>query len=238
MIGHHKRYDPGCEQAQAAIAAGLIGTPRLITYTFGTGNWTHPAPRPALSSDEPAPAAAYDHPEGVDSARLRGYYESLLEMFSHMTNLIRWLVGNPDWILAARPARGIVRGTLTLGWGEDGEDTQAFCTDGPHYPANVWNEVLTIWGDEGRAEVTLPQNVYLNKPARVRLFDLRSGCDTELPEEYGWAFAREIEHFGECLRTGVPFRTEAADSLTDVLIAEAAALIAACRCEAPFRLTP
>jgi predicted dehydrogenase len=235
MIGHHKRYDPGCEQAQAAIAQGDIGSPLLAIYHFGTGNWTLPAPRQPLVSSEPAPSWEYDYPDGVEDARQRAYYESLLEMFTHITNLLRWLLGDPDWVLAAQPASGVVRGTLTLGWG-DAPDTQAFCVDGPHYAANVWNEVLTIWGEEGRAEITLPQNVYVGKPARVRLFDARSGADTLLPEAYGWAFAREIEHFAVAVRNGTPFRTEGADSLKDLVIAETAAKAAAGLCTLPTRL--
>jgi predicted dehydrogenase len=108
--------------------------------------------------------------------------------------------------------------------------------DGPHYAANAWNEVLTIWGDEGRLEITLPQNVYIGKPARVRLFEARSGADTLLPEVYGWAFAREIEHFAEGVRAGTPFRTEGADSLKDLTIAEVAARAAAGLMGLPARL--
>ena len=235
MIGHHKRYDPGCEQAKTVLDAGRIGRPRLTTYLFGTGNWMGPAPRPPLVTDEPAPPWGYEYPPGVEGPRARAYYESLLEMFTHITNLLRWLIGDPQWLLAAQPAEGPVRGTLTLGWGE-GPDTQAFCVDGPHYAANAWNEVLTIWGDEGRLELTLPQNVYVGKPARVRLFEARTGADTLLPEEYGWAFAREIEHFAEGIRGGTPFRTEGADSLTDLIIAEAAAQAVTGVCALPIRL--
>jgi len=236
MVGHHKRYDRGCEQAQAAIARGDIGTPNLAVYHFGTGNWTRPAPRQPLTSSEPAPPWEYEYPEGIEEAKYRAYYESLLEMFTHITNLIRWLIGDPDRVLAAEPMAGAVRGTLTLGWGEEGAGAQAFCVDGPHYEANVWNEVLTIWGDEGRVEITLPQNVYLNKPARVRLFEAKSGTDVLLPEEYGWAFARELGHFGECVRTGVPFRTEAADAIRDLVIAETAGAAAAGKVALPARI--
>ncbi|MBM3497275.1 MAG: Gfo/Idh/MocA family oxidoreductase [Armatimonadetes bacterium] len=235
MIGHHKRYDPGCEQAQAALAEGRIGHPRLATYLFGTGNWTGPAPRAPLASDQPAPAWAYEYPEGVEGGCERAYYESLLEMFTHITNLLRWLIGDPTWVLAAQPAEGPVRGTLTLGWG-DPLETQAFCVDGPHYPTNAWNEVLTIWGDEGRVEVALPQNAYVNKPARVRLFDARTGADTLLPEAYGWAFAREIAHFAEGVRRDAPFRTEGTESLKDLIIAEAAARAVAGCLALPARL--
>jgi predicted dehydrogenase len=108
--------------------------------------------------------------------------------------------------------------------------------DGPHYEANVWNEVLTIWGEEGRVEITLPQNVYLNKPARVRLFEAKSGADTLLPEVYGWAFARELEHFAECVRQGTSFRTEAADAIRDLAIAETAGVAAAGKVALPARI--
>jgi predicted dehydrogenase len=236
MIGHHKRFDPGCEQACEVLRAGRIGQPRLVIYHFGTGNWTEPAPERALTSAEPAPPWEYEYPFGVDDPRLRAYWVSLLEMFTHMTNLLRWLVGDPDWILSAQPAQNVVRGTLTLGWGDDAADLQAFCVDGPHYPVNTWNEVLTVWGDEGRVEVVLPPNVYVNKPARVRIFDAGTGADTLLPEVYGWAFAREIEHFAHAVRHSEPVRTPPEDSLKDLLIAQAAIEVAAGSTPAPRRL--
>ena len=236
MVGHHKRYDPGCEQARDALAQGSVGAPRLVTYHFGTGNWTHPAPRQPLTTDEPAEPWDYEYPPGIESPEHRAYYASLLEMFTHITNLIRWLVGDPKWVLAAQPSPNVVRGTLLLGWGESGTDTQAFCVDGPHYEANVWNEVLTIWGDEGRVEVALPQNAYINKPARVRLYNAATGTDALLTEAYGWAFARELEHFAARLRSGEAFRTSDADSLKDLVIAEAAARVAAGLEHPPLRI--
>jgi len=236
MIGHHKRYDPGCQQARDTIVKGDIGQPRLVIYHFGTGNWTAPAPRPPITTDEPAAPWDYEYPPGIDDERHRAYYVSALEMFTHITNLLRWLVGDPDWVIGAQHADGAVRGTLTLGWGDDGGETQAFCVDGPHYQSNAWNEVLTVWGDEGRVQVTLPQNVYVNKPARVRVFDAKSGADTLLPEIYGWAFARELEHFAHCLHTGDAFRTPGEDSLKDIVIAEPATMAAAGLQSLPARI--
>lgn len=235
MIGHHKRYDPGCEQAKAVLSDGTIGTPRFVIYQFGTGNWTAPALTNPLVSSEPAAPWSYEYPNGIEEGWARAYYESLLEMFSHITNLLRWFLGDPGWVLDARPAIGPVRGTLTLGWG-NGPDIQAFCTDGPHYSANVWNEVVTVWGEEGRIEVALPQNVYVNKPARVRVFEVGTGSDILLPETYGWAFAREVEHFARCINESTPFRTEATDSLKDVVIAETAVRAVAGLCSFPARI--
>lgn len=236
MVGHHKRYDPGCEQAREAVLDGRIGRPRLVTYHFGTGNWMGPAPRAPLLSEEPRVPWEYEYPAGVDDARHRRYYVSLLEMFSHMTNLIRWLVGDPQWVLGAQHAANAVRGTLMLGWGDDGSDMQAFCVDGPHYDSNAWNEVLTVWGDEGRIEITLPQNAFVNKSARVRLFESKTGTDALLPEIYGWAFARELEHFAHCLRTDQPFHTSGEDSLKDLVIAATAARVAAGLARVPARI--
>ncbi len=236
MIGHHKRHDPGCEQAREVLLDGRVGRPRLVIYHFGTGNWLAPAPRPPLSSEEPPPPWEYEYPPGIEDPRHRAYYDSLLEMFTHMTNLIRWLVGDPVWVLGAQHAANAVRGTLMLGWGDDGSDMQAFCVDGPHYPSNAWNEALTVWGDEGRVEITLPQNAFVNKPARARVFEATTGGDTLLPEVYGWAFARELEHFAHCLRTDEPFRTSAEDSLKDLAIAETAVRAAAGLAPVPARI--
>ena len=236
MIGHHKRYDPGCEQARDTLVKGDIGQPRLVIYHFGTGNWTTPAPFPPIATGEPVQPWEYEYPPGIDDERHRAYYVSALEMFTHITNLVRWLVGDPDWVIGAQHADGVVRGTLTLGWGDDGSEMQAFCVDGPHYQSNAWNEVLTVWGDQGRLEITLPQNVYVNKPARVRVFDAGSGADTLLPEVYGWAFARELEHFAHCLRSGEDFRTSAQDSLRDIAIAETATMATAGLKPLPVRI--
>ncbi len=236
MIGHHKRFDPGCEQSFEVLRAGRIGTPRLLTYPFGTGNWTEPSPERILSTAEPQTPWEYEYPFAAGDPRLCTYWAMLLEMFTHMTNLVRWLVGDPGWILSAQPVRGAVRGTLTLGWGDDAGDAQGFFTDGPHYAANVWNEVLTIYGDEGRVEVVLPPNVYVNKPARVRVFEAAAGTDTLLPEVYGWAFAREIEHFARAIRDGEPVRTSPEDTLKDLLLAHAAMEVAAGLSPAPHRI--
>ena len=236
MIGHHKRFDPGCEQAFEVLRSGRIGTPRLIIYPFGTGNWTQPSPERLLTTAEPQQPWEYDLPFPVEDPRLRTYWAMLLEMFTHMTNLVRWLVGDPDWILSAQPIQGAVRGSLTLAWGDDADEANAFLTDGPHYVANVWNEDLTISGDEGRLEIVLPPNVYVNKPARVRVFDAASGTDTLLPEVYGWAFAREIEHFAHAISTGEPVRTPPDDTIKDLLLAHAAMEVAAGLAPAPHRI--
>ncbi len=236
LIGHHKRYDPGCEQARAVISEGRIGTPRLVIYHFGTGNWTEPAPERPITTDEPGMPWEYEYPFDLPSAAVREYYVSLLEMFTHMTNLVRWLVGDPDWVLSAQPAHSAVRGTLTLGWGEDGSEAQGFLVDGPHYATTAWNELLTVWGDEGRVEVLLPQNVYVNKPSRVRVFEADTGEDTLLPEVYGWAFARELEHFARAVRGRETPRTSATDSLKDLAIAETALRAAGGLANVPLRI--
>ncbi|MGQ9731818.1 MAG: Gfo/Idh/MocA family protein [Candidatus Zipacnadales bacterium] len=236
MVGHHKRYDPGCEQAREVLRSGAIGSPRLVTYLFGTGNWTAPAPHPTVICADPAGPWEYEYPPGIEQPSLRAYYESLLEMFTHVTNLLRWLIGDPEWLLAAQPTQGPVRGIVSLGWGEEAVETYAFCTDGPHYSANVWNETLTIWGDEGRIELVLSPNVQVNQPARVRLFTAQTGCDTLMPPVYGWAFARQLAHFAACIRTGKPFRTEGEDSIKDIIIAETAVLAAAGLYPLPTRI--
>ena len=90
--------------------------------------------------------------------------------------------------------------------------------------------------DAGRLEVELPPNVHVSKPASVRLFEAAAGTDTRLPTTYGWAFARELEHFADALREDTPFRTEGADSVKDVAIAETAARAAAGLCALPARI--
>jgi predicted dehydrogenase len=219
MIGHHKRYDLGVEAARRALQAGGIGAPQFLTYHWSCGDWTSMGPEPVIETDEPGLPWTYEYPDGVESVGARELYGTALEMFTHMTNLLRWLVGDPTRVLYAAKPEGI-RGMLTLDFG----GFTGHLTEGPHYPdAPVWFEQVTVWGDAGRLEIDLPPNLELNKPAEVRVWEARADTWQTPVVPWSWAFQRQLEHFARCVQTGEPFRTPGTDALIDLEIAEATA---------------
>jgi len=228
MVGYHKRYDAGCERARALMPE--VGPPTYLFYRFGTTDWLAPSAATLFSTAAaPQDPASWGWPAAASTPELRELHALVLDMFTHMTNLLRWLTGERPQVEWARvgegtPAgagksSGMTRALLALRFGT----APALLVDGPHYPsAQGWNERCEVWGPGGRLELDLPPNAWMNAAARVRFWDASSGETREPDPGWSWAFQRQAAHFAECLRSGAPFRTEAEDALIDLELAEEA----------------
>jgi len=220
MVGHHKRYDAGCELAWQRLHEGELGPPQLVTYHWSCGDWMGMSPQGLVPTDEASTGFGYEYPAGVSAPEARTAYELHLEMLTHMTNLIRWLVGDMRGVLHAVPATGHLRGLALYSHGP----FISQCTEGPHYETEpVWRERVEVWCEAGRVTVDLPPNILVNKAAEVRVWRADGAVEERLDTPWSWAFRRQIEHFAHCLATGEPFRTSGEDCLKDIALAEAAA---------------
>jgi len=220
MVGHHKRYDLGCELAWERLHEGELGRPQLVTYHWSCGDWVGMSPQGVVPNDEPSVGWGYEYPPDITSPAARTALELHLEMFAHMTNLIRWLVGDMRGVLHALPQTGRLRGMALYDHGA----FVSHCTEGPHYERDpVWRERLEVWCERGRLTVDLPPNILMNKAAEVRLWRAEAAVAERLDVPWSWASRRQIEHFAHCLASGEPFRTAGEDCLKDIALAEAAA---------------
>lgn len=226
MVGYHKRYDAGCRQAHAWMPE--IGRPTYLFYRFGTTNWLRPATETVLTSTEDAPAPVeWERPAGAHGPEAGRFHTLLLDMFTHMTNLLRWLTGlrpEVEWVrIGDAPSadggkwNGMTRGILALRFGT----APALLVEGPHYGVDHdWNERCEVWGTAGRIEVDFPPNAWHNAEARARVWRAATGHVEERAAGWTWAFQQEAAHFTRCLRTGDPFHTEGSDALIDLEIVE------------------
>ncbi len=224
MVGHHKRYDLGCELARERLQTGELGTAQLVTYHWSCGDWTAMSPNLPIATDEPAPAWQYEYPQDIEAPSARRFYERQLEMFTHMTNLIRWLLGGDIrgviHALEGAPTTGQLRGAVMYSHGE----LVSQCIEGPHYVTQpVWHERMEVWCENGRVRVDLPPNIQVNKPADVAIWRADAGVEERLQVPWSWAFKRQLDHFACCVQSGEPFRTEGKDAIKDVVLAEQAA---------------
>jgi predicted dehydrogenase len=146
-------------------------------------------------------------------------------MFSHMTNLLRWLTGcrpRVEWVRTAAEIEkrdGAVRAMLALAFGE----APAMLIEGPHYAVDHgWNERCEVWGRAGRIELELPRHVDPDARTRGRLWSAATGKTTEAAPRGMWAFEEQLKQFAHGVATGEPFRTEAHDAVIDIELAEEA----------------
>jgi predicted dehydrogenase len=223
MVGYMKRYDAGNEAARAAIQryreTGELGAVVYARNHGFCGDWIAGLDVPMEQTDEPMPPNPTVVPDWLPDNWSRQYL-GYLQQYTHNVNLLRWLLDAGDAVtvkavdLDADGYTGVVifemrgvRATL---------ETGALS----HYR---WDEHTQVYFRDGWVRAAAPPLLLRNQPAEVEIY--RAGAVQEfartIPQPaWSWSYRREAEHFLHCVRSGEPFRTSAADTLTDVRLFE------------------
>ncbi len=222
QVGYMKRHDPGVRLARRMLE-GLLESERLgglqfaRVWCFG-GEWKYGI-EPPITTDEPVP-------DGVSPARpspqwipqdLHGLFNRILNVDSHVTNLLRFLIGDYDLEVAAwREGRPLV----VQGWAECG----ASCVfELGHLPAPRWHEGVELFFAEGTLRIEPPPPLRRQAVARVVLHEMGERPRVIEPAAApGWAFADQARHFLASVRGRERPASPASDAVRDVQLAEQA----------------
>lgn len=224
QVGYMKRHDTGVLLARRMIrellAGGRLGAITMVrAWCFG-GNWLYGIEQP-IRTEEAVP-------EGVSEARpfpewvpgeLHGLFNRVLNVDTHVTNLVRFLLGE-DYELEQAAFRGMSRPTVLQGWTEAGAN--CVFTLGS-LPAPRWHEGVELFSEGGTLRVEPPPPMRRQSAACVVLREMGDEPRTiqaEAPP--GWAFAAQARHFLASVRGEEEPASPASDAIRDVELTEQA----------------
>jgi predicted dehydrogenase len=224
QVGYMKRHDTGVLLARRMIEQ-LLETARLGPITMVrawcfAGEWQYGIEEP-ITTDERVP-------DGVSEARpfpdwmpedLHGLFSRVVNVDSHATNLVRFLMGE-DYEFEQAAFRGIDRPMVLQGWSDSG----ANCVfELGKLPAPRWHEGVEIIFEGGTLLVEPPPPMRRQSAARVVLREMGADPRTIEPEAApGWAFAAQARHFLASVRGDEEPASPASDAARDVELAEQA----------------
>jgi predicted dehydrogenase len=153
-------------------------------------------------------------PDGVSDAMARAYNLILGSMIHDIGNL-HGLFGPPRGVLSAEiwlEGRAV---NTVLDYGSDRRAVASW-VDLPE----LWDfkETLEVYGSRERVLVSFPTGFARGLPSYVTLHGMDSDR-TPWRREYSWhdnPFKLELQHFGECIRTGQPPLTPGREAIDDI----------------------
>ena len=223
QVGYMKRHDRGVLHAKRIIdeaaQSGRLGEITMVRAWCFAGEWEFGIEAP-IATDETVPA-------GVSEARpfpkwipeeLHALYNRTLNVDSHVTNLVRFLVG--DYEVEQAAWRDMSRPLVLQGWSEAG----ASCVfELGTLPAPRWHEGVEVFFERGTLLVEPPPPLRRQAAARVVLHEMTEEPRRIEPDiEPGWAFAAQARHFVASVRGEEEPASPAFDALRDVELAEQA----------------
>jgi len=216
MVAYMKRYDPGVERAKALLdelkASGELGEIVFARAHCFCGDWTCNVGRP-IRTDEPNPEVQprlpkWLNPEDADA------FLGFNNVFCHNFNLLRFLAGEVKGVKFADfsgPARVVVL--------DMGGYIAALELGG--ISAHRWEEHTQVYFSHGWVRVDTPPPMLKQVPAEVEVYKAGKVREVVRPiPEWGWAFARQAEHFLDCILNDVEPRSSGEDSLRDMELIE------------------
>jgi len=202
MIGYVRRFDPHYRDAQAKIAAGLIGTPFMVR---------------SQTADQNDPSGLF-----VRYAPKSGGI--FLDMSVHDIDAARWFLGNP------KPVRVFATGTVAVHEGlkdcGDLDNGVALCEFADGKVATFQasrtmahgHETLTeIIGTKGR--LTIGANPRMTRVEIADAHGVRNECTPTFYERFEDAFVAELNAFVEAVRHDRPLPLTLADATEATRIA-------------------
>lgn len=223
MVGYMKRYDAGNQLMKELVdgfrASGELGPVTLVRAHGFCGDWVAGLDTPMEQSDEPMPQAETVGPDWLPPEFLRPYL-GYLQQYTHNVNLLRFFLGAGDRVRVRSVdlQKDHYTGIVTL----DLDGVQAVLETG-QLRFHRWDEHTQIYFREGWVHTWAPPLLQKGIPAEVEVY--RGGeshsYSRPLPKErWSWSYYRELEHFVQCVRTGIPFGSGAQDTVTDVRLFE------------------
>jgi len=223
MIGYMKRYDAGNECARDAIRrfreSGELGEVVYARNHGFCGDWVAGLDVTMETSEEKMPPSPTVVPDWLPQEWAAAYL-GYLQQYTHNVNLLRWLLDAEDRVRVRSVDLNEDGYTGVVILDMDGVRATLETGSLSHYR---WDEHTQIYFRHGWVQTWAPPLLLRNQPAEVEIY--RAGKTQEftrpVPQAaWTWSYKREAEVFLDCVRTGAPFRSSGADTLTDVRIFE------------------
>jgi len=226
MVGYMKRYDTGNVLVKKHLDEWRATGERPVfarAHGFG-GNWVY-ATDPNIpfenSNIPPPPAPADEFPEWMPK-KWRGPYADYLQQWTHNLNLLRFFLGDDGGKTSVKSVQldsdGLT-GIVVL------EVNGVRATIESAYTGfHSWDEHTKVYFKNGWLRTGAPPLMQKETPGTVEIY--RSATDdrpAQLTQEFatpGWAYREEAKHFLQCIRSGAPFHSSAADTVHDVRLFE------------------
>ena len=229
MVAYMKRHEPAYHFAQQKVSE--MSDVRFIQVNhLHPDNDLHTAEFKVRRFDDIPPdaragwqveqqrliAEALDYPDGASVPPDIGHaYNLILGSMIHDIGNLHGLFGAPKQVLSSEiwlDGRAV---STVLDYG-DQRRAVASWVDLPE----LWDfrETLEVYGSRERVLVSFPTGFARGLPSYVTLHGM-DGDGTPWRREYAWhdnPFKLELEHFGECIRTGSPARTSGRDAVDDI----------------------
>jgi predicted dehydrogenase len=226
MVAYMKRHEPAYRFAQSHVQ-------RMRDVRFVQVNHLHPdnslhtsefkvhrfddIPRDVIEASRAEQAAllaeALDNPQPSD-ALVRAYNLILGSMIHDIGNL-HGLFGPPKRVLSAEIWQEGRAVTTVLDYGDDRRAVASW-VDLPE----LWDfkETVEVYGSRERVLVSFPTGFSRGLPSFVTLHGMDDD-GTPWRREYAWhdnPFKLELQHFGECIRTGQQPTTPGREAIDDI----------------------
>ncbi|TWI08464.1 putative dehydrogenase [Bradyrhizobium daqingense] len=216
-IGYMKRHDAGV--ARALVELSRIRADQSLGRIVGARGWcfggdTGRAQDNFVMTGEARPDGLELWQDGPDwmSDAMRPGYDNFLNVFSHIINLARYVLGpSPTVAESSVEISGAARVILDF-------DGIACTLDLVNGSEGTWREGLTIEFERGAVTIELPPP-FAEQEAEV-IVD-HDGHSRRLIRETSWAFRRQADAFvSDVVERRIPLAS-GADSVTDIALAEA-----------------
>jgi predicted dehydrogenase len=228
QVGYMKRHDNGVLMARRmiedALDSGRLGAITMVRAWCFAGEWKFGIEDPITTDEQPPEVSeARPFPDWIPEG-LRGLYNRVLNVDSHATNLVRFLLGE-DYQFEQAAFRDMSRPIVLQGWSESG----ANCVfELGKLPAPRWHEGVEIFFEGGTLLVEPPPPMRRQSSARVVLREMGDDPRTMEPEAApGWAFADQARHFLASVRGEQQAASPGHDAVRDVELAEQAVRLVA-----------
>lgn len=216
-IGYMKRHDAGVGRAMELLeelhkdgSLGHVVSARAWCFAGSTGETRDNF----VMTAEPRPDGLELWQDGPDwmPAPLRPGYDTFLNVFSHIINLARYMLGSSPKLMASDVmASGAATFSLDFGG--------IVCTiELANEATGLWREGITINFERGSLTIELPPP-FVEQEARVTLDE--GGLLSELPRGTSWAFRRQAQAFVSDIISRSARLASGEDSVADIALAEA-----------------
>jgi predicted dehydrogenase len=213
-IGYMKRHDRGIAAAREHIARmradWSAGTLVLVRATHDGGD--DGAGTDWLMTPEPRSDAGFAVNGAVGDPRPRSRFDAFLNVFSHTTNLARFLVDEPIELSAAVSG---VRGATVTGHLRGGIPFSGAFVE---RVVPGWHERVEVIFEHGSVTVDLPPPFDRGGAARISVAS-RDGS-IQQRSLHGWAFERQAHAFVADVTQRRPPLAPGGDAVADVALAE------------------
>lgn len=209
MVAFNHTYDLAGEYVKGMLEREEFGhlIHAEVFFYDDTDAWDAGALRASLTSDKPKEKWWPDDPK-------LGLLHYIHNYDSHVINLMRYLLGEPNEIEYCRWAAG--RGMWAV---LDYAGFKAFFKN-VHTRQRRFEKGIEICGQKRRAIIELAPPLERYTAGKVTVIDAETQTVTSPLLEFRWPFEREHEHFAACVREGKTPRTNGAFCVNDVAIAE------------------